>query len=174
MGHNRIRRLPKEMTTKERLNYAKAAPEVFKTMFGVHEDLERSGLDKKLMDLVYLRAPQVNRCAFCIDMHSKDLRAMAVSEQDLYMLSAWREWPAYSEGERAAREGTEAVTLLTDGFVPDEVYDEVRLQFSEKELSQLTLAVVAINGWNRLNVAFRRPAGGYQPAAAGAAAKASV
>lgn len=87
---------------------------------------------------------------------------MAVSEQDLYMLSAWREWPAYSEGERAAREGTEAVTLLTDGFVPDEVNDKVRLQFSEKELSQLTLAVVAINGWNRLNVAFRRPAVSYQ------------
>lgn len=159
---------------KERLNYVKAAPEVYKTMFGVHEYLEKSGLDKKLMDLVYLRASQINRCAFCIDMHTKDLRAMGVSEQDLYMLSAWREWPAYSEKERAALEWTESVTLLTEGFVPDEVYDKVRAQFSEKELTQLTLAVIAINGWNRLNVAFRKPAGAYQPAAAGAVAKAAV
>lgn len=159
---------------KERMNYVKAAPEVYKAMLGVHEYLEKSGLDKKLMDLVYLRASQINRCAFCIDMHSKDLRAMGVSEQDLYMLNAWREWPVYSDRERAALEWTESITLLTEGFVLDEVYDKVRAQFSEKELAQLTLAVVAINGWNRLNVAFRKTAGGYQPATVGAAAKAAV
>lgn len=148
----------------ERMNYATAAPGVYKTMLGVHEYLEHSGLDEKLMNLVYLRASQINGCAYCIDMHWKDLRALGVSEQDLYMLSAWREWHGYSDRERAALDWAEAVTLLTDGFVPDEVYEAAGRHFSERDLATLTLAVVAINGWNRLNVAFRKPAGGYQPA----------
>lgn len=150
---------------KERMNYPKAAPEVYQTMLGLHQYLANCGLEPKLMDLVYLRVSQINGCAFCIDMHWKDLRALAISEQDLYMLSAWREWPAYSDRERAALEWAESVTLLTEGFVPDAVYDTARAQFSEKELAQLTLAVVAINGWNRLNVAFRKAAGAYRPAA---------
>ena len=148
---------------KERLNYAVAAPDALKTMFGIHQYLEKSGLDAKLTDLVYLRASQINRCAYCIDMHWKDLRALGVSEQDLYMLNAWREWPGYSDRERAALAWTEAVTVLTDGFVPDDVYETARQHFSERELTNLTLAVVAINGWNRLNVAFRKSAGDYKP-----------
>ncbi|QOY91705.1 carboxymuconolactone decarboxylase family protein [Paludibaculum fermentans] len=159
---------------KERMNYAKASPEVYQSMLGLHHYLENCGLDKKLMDLVYLRASQINGCAFCIDMHWKDLRAMGVSEQDLCMLSAWHEWPAFTERERAALQWTESVTLLTEGFVPDAVYETARAHFSETELAQLTLAVVAINGWNRLNVAFRKPAGAYQPQAAAASVPSPV
>ena len=99
-------------------------------------------------------------------MHWKDLRAAGVPDQKLYMLEAWSEWDGYSDRERAALEWTEAVTVLTDGFVPDEVYENAREQFSEAELANLTLAVVTINGWNRLNVSFRKTAGDYQPAAA--------
>jgi AhpD family alkylhydroperoxidase len=147
-----------------RLNYAKAAPGVYKTMLGVHEYLENCGLEPELMNLVWLRASQINHCAYCVDMHWKDLRAAGAPEQKLYMLNAWREWDGYSDRERAALEWTEAVTLLTEGFVPDEVYRVAREQFNERELSNLTLAIIAINGWNRLNVAFRMPAGTYQPA----------
>ncbi|WP_321472566.1 carboxymuconolactone decarboxylase family protein [uncultured Paludibaculum sp.] len=151
---------------KERMNYVKAAPEVYKAMLGVHQQLEQSGLDKRLLDLVYLRASQISRCAFCIDMHWKDLRALGVPEQDLYMLNAWHEWPAFTARERAALQWTESVTLLTEGFVPDTVYDAARAEFSEAELARLTMAVAAINGWNRLSVAFRRTAGAYKPASA--------
>ncbi len=149
----------------ERINYMKAAPEVFKSMLGFSQSLQNSGLETALLDLVYLRASQINHCAYCIDMHSKDLRALGESEQKLYMLNAWREWPGFSAREQAALEWTEAVTLVTEGFVPDEVYRVAREQFDERELANLTLAIVAINGWNRLNVAFRTPAGSYQPAA---------
>ena len=147
----------------ERMNYAAVAPQVLDAMLGVHKYLQGSGLDKKLKGLVYLRASQINRCAYCIDMHWKDLRAMGASEQDLYMVSAWREWNGYSDRERAALAWTEAVTLLTDGFVPDEVYESVRQHFSDEELAKLTLAIASINAWNRLNVAFRKTAGGYRP-----------
>jgi AhpD family alkylhydroperoxidase len=150
----------------ERIDYAKAAPEVFKTMFGMHRPLQKCGLEQQLMDLVFLRASQINHCAYCIDMHWKDLRAHGEPEQKLYMLDAWREWPGFSDRERAALEWTEAVTVLTNGFVPDEVYRVARAQFTEAELANLTLAVITINGWNRLNVAFRKPAGDYQPATA--------
>jgi AhpD family alkylhydroperoxidase len=149
---------------KERINYATVAPDVYQTMLGVHRYLERCGLDERLMNLIYLRASQMNGCAYCIDMHWKDLRAAGEPEQKLYMLSAWREWPGYSDQERAALEWTEAVTRLTDGEVPDGVYDIARAQFTDADLAKLTLAVAAINSWNRLNVAFRRSAGGYQPA----------
>jgi AhpD family alkylhydroperoxidase len=150
----------------ERINYTTAAPGVYKSMLGIHHYLLDCGLEHSLMNLVYLRASQINRCAYCTDMHWKDLRAAGEPEQKLYMLTAWREWNGYSERERAALEWTEAVTLLTEGFVPDEVYNAARAQFNERELANLTLAIVAINGWNRLNVAFRVPAGSYQPTVA--------
>ncbi len=148
----------------QRIKYTTAAPGIYEKMLGLHRYLEECGLDKRLMDLAYLRASQINRCAYCIDMHWKDLRAAGESEQKLYMLPAWREWNGFSEIERAVLEWTEAVTLLTEGFVPDEVYERVRQHFSERDLANLTLAIVAINGWNRLNVAFRTPAGNYKPA----------
>ena len=148
----------------ERLNYATAAPDVYKTMLGVRRYLERCGLDERLLNLIYLRASQLNGCASCIDMHWKDLRAAGEPEQKLYMLSAWREWPEFTDKERAALEWTEAVTRLANGEVSDQVYDIARAHFTDVELSNLTLAVAAINSWNRLNVAFRRKPGGYQPA----------
>jgi AhpD family alkylhydroperoxidase len=147
----------------ERVSYATSAPGVYKTMLGVHQYLEHTGLDEELLNLVYLRASQMNGCAYCIDMHWKDLRAAGEPEQKLYMLNAWREWPQYTEKERAALEWTEAVTHLAGGEVPDNVYKAARAQFSDAELANLTLAVAAINSWNRLNVAFRTKAGGYQP-----------
>jgi AhpD family alkylhydroperoxidase len=146
----------------ERLSYAQAAPGVYRSMRGMHDYLQQCGLDHRLLNLVYLRASQINGCAYCIDMHWKDLRAEEVSEQQLYMLDAWREWPEYSDRERAALEWTEAVTRLRDGDVPDAVYEQARTQFSDEELANLTLAVCAINSWNRLNVAFRRKAGSYR------------
>lgn len=134
-------------------------------MLGMHHYLQNCGLEESLMNLVYLRASQINHCAYCIDMHSKDLRAAGEPEQKLYMLDAWREWDGFSSRERAALEWTEAVTLVSETNVPDEVYRIARQQFDDRELANLTLAIIAINGWNRLNVAFRTPAGSYQPAA---------
>jgi AhpD family alkylhydroperoxidase len=118
-----------------------------------------------LIDLVNQRVSQINGCAYCLDMHSKDLRARGETEQRIYMLSAWREVPdLYNARERAALAWAEAVTRLTDQNVSDEVYDQARKEFSDKELAQLTLGIVAINGWNRLNIAFRTPAGNYKSA----------
>lgn len=147
----------------QRLNYKNAAPGVYEKMLALHHYLNECGVDKRLLDLAYLRASQINRCAYCIDMHWKDLRAAGEPEQKLYMLDAWREWNGFSELERAVLEWTEAVTLLTEGFVPDEVYERVRRLFTDRDLANLTLAIIAINGWNRLNVAFRTPAGDYKP-----------
>jgi AhpD family alkylhydroperoxidase len=147
-----------------RLNYAAAAPQVREIMLDFWKKVEALGLDEKLLHLVYLRASQLNGCAFCIDMHSKDMRAAGESEQRVYMTNAWREaGPIYNERERAALAWTEAVTLLPDREVPDAVYNEALSQFSEADLAKLTLAVVEINCWNRLNVAFRTPAGAYKP-----------
>jgi len=146
-----------------RFNYAKAAPGALKAMFGLVQYLKESGLEESLLLLVDLRASQINGCAYCIDMHWKDLRASGESEQRLYSLDAWRESPFYTGRERAALEWTEALTLVTDGHVADEVYEKVRPHFNEKELSDLTLAVVAINGWNRLNIAARTVPGSYRP-----------
>jgi AhpD family alkylhydroperoxidase len=130
---------------------------------GLGDYLERSSLKKNLLDLVCFRVSQINGCAFCLDMHAKDLRAAGESEQRLYMMDAWREAPFYSDRERAALLWAEAVTQVNEGHVPDDLYEEARRQFSEKELVELTLAVIAINSYNRLNIAFRTPAGGYQP-----------
>jgi AhpD family alkylhydroperoxidase len=155
----------------ERIEYANVAPDGVKAMTGLERYLGACGLEKKLLDLVKLRASQINGCAYCVDMHWKDLRADGESEQRLYSLDAWRETSFYTDRECAALDWTEAVTLLTEGHVPDELYDRVRRQFSEKEMVDLTLAVVAINGWNRLCISFRKVAGTYQPSAARAVNK---
>jgi AhpD family alkylhydroperoxidase len=136
-------------------------------MLGLQEYLAQSDLEPALLELVRFRASQLNGCAYCLDMHSKDARAHGETEQRLYALSAWRETPFYAERERAALAWTEAVTLVADGHVPDSVYDEVRKHFSDRELVDLTLAVVAINGWNRLAISFRAVPGTYQPATKG-------
>src|SRR5215469_4346015 len=141
-----------------RMNYFKAAPDVLQAMLKLSEAVAQSGLDERLLNLITLRASKINGCAFCVDMHWKDLKALGESDQRLYMLDVWRESPGYSDRERAALAWTEAVTLLHEGHVPDDVYHQAREQFSEAELAKLTLAVVAINGWNRLNVAFRTEA----------------
>src|SRR6478672_5209129 len=140
---------------KERMDYRKASPEGAKALGELHAFLRTCGLEHSLLELVKLRASQINGCAHCIDMHSKELRADGESEQRLYLLNAWRESPFYTERERAALGWTEAVTLLPDRQVADDVYDAARKQFSEEELVNLTLALVAINGANRLNIAFR-------------------
>jgi AhpD family alkylhydroperoxidase len=149
---------------KARFNYAKAAPGVYEAMDALEQYLQKCGLEESLMHLVRLRASQINGCAYCLDMHSKDLRAIGEEEQRLYSLDAWRECPYYTERERAALSWTEAVTRVSDGHVPDSVYEEVRPHFNEKELSDLTLTVAGINAWNRLSIAARIVPGAYQPA----------
>lgn len=145
-----------------RLNYLAAAPGARDALLQVSEYIHGCGLEESLLGLVFLRASQINGCAFCIDMHWKDLRALGQSEEALYMLNAWREAPGYTERERAALAWTEAVTLVTQGHVPDEVYDAARIQFSDTELANLTLAIGVINSWNRLSIAFRVPSGHYR------------
>ena len=146
-----------------RLNPYKLSPKIYETMSALQAYVDSCGLERPLLELVKLRASQINGCAYCIDMHWKDLRADGETEQRLYGLDAWRESPYYSERERAALEWTEAVTLITKGHVSDAVYDSVRSQFSEKELADLTLAVAMINAWNRLAISARTMAGTYQP-----------
>jgi AhpD family alkylhydroperoxidase len=135
----------------------------FQPLFAVEAAIHAGGIDHKLLHLVKLRASQINGCAYCIDMHTKDARAEGETEQRLYSLDAWRECPFYSDRERAALEWTEAVTLVATTRVPDEAYEAVRAQFSEDEIKTLTLAIAMINTWNRLNVAFRTVPGDYQP-----------
>lgn len=147
---------------KARMDFRKASPQGDKAMMGLHMFVRNCGLDHTLLELVKLRASQINGCAHCIDMHSKELRADGESEQRLYLLTAWRESPFYSDRERAALAWTEAVTLLPNGEVPDKVYEEARSQFNEEELANLTMALVAINGANRLNIAFRTVPGSHQ------------
>lgn len=145
----------------QRLDYKVASPDAFKAMLALEHQVHKSGLEESLLELVKTRASQINGCAFCLDMHTKDARARGETEQRLYLLSAWREAPCFTERERAALAWTEAVTLIANGGVSDEVYDAVRRQFDEKALVDLTLAIVAINGWNRLSVAFRTQVGDY-------------
>jgi len=142
----------------------KSAPGMLPALMGVERYLAGCGLDKKLLDLVRLRASQVNGCAYCIDMHWKDLRAAGESEQRLYGLGAWRESPYYSDQERAALAWTEAVTLVAATHVPDSVFDEVKPYFSQTELANLTLAIGMINLWNRISIASRREPGSYRVA----------
>jgi AhpD family alkylhydroperoxidase len=153
----------------ERLNYLEIAPGVGKAMFGQVAYLAQCGLERSLLRLIDFRVSQINGCAYCLDMHSKDLRAEGETEQRLYVLDAWRESPFYSARERAALAWAEAVTLVRDGHVPDDVYAQARAQFSDQELANLTLAVVTINGWNRLNIAFRATPGSYHAASRAAA-----
>jgi AhpD family alkylhydroperoxidase len=145
-----------------RLDFRKASPQGDKAMGALHAFVRGCGLEHSLLELVKLRASQINGCAHCIDMHSKELRADGESEQRLYLLDAWRESPQFSERERAALAWTEAVTLVANGHVPDDVYEQARAQFSEQEIVNLTLALVAINGANRLNIAFRTVPGSHQ------------
>jgi AhpD family alkylhydroperoxidase len=139
------------------------SPGVFQAMFALERQVRQAHLDEKLLELVRMRASQINQCAYCLDMHSKDARANGETEQRLYGLNAWRESPYYSARERAALEWTEALTLVSETHVPDDVFERARTQFSEDELAHLSLAIVAINGWNRLNVAARTVAGDYVP-----------
>ncbi len=151
---------------KARLEYAKVAPGIVEAMHGLERYVARNrDLPRPLLHLVKARASQINGCAWCLDMHTKDALADGESPQRLYTLSAWRDTPFFTEKERAALAWTEAVTLLAEREISDELYAEVRGHFSEKDLADLTLAIVAINGWNRLNVPFRTPVGDYQPPA---------
>src|SRR5579872_3324763 len=138
-----------------RINYAKVAPGVFEAMMGLSHYLRKTNLDEKLVNLICLRASQINGCAYCVDMHWKDLRAAGETEQRLYGLAAWEESPYYSERERAALAWAEEVTNISQRRVPDEVYARVRKAFSEKEIADLTFAIAVINTWNRLNIAAR-------------------
>lgn len=154
-----------------RLDYKKIAPQAFEAMRGLEAYVHQSGLEGSLLELVKTRASQINGCAHCLDMHTKDARAAGETEQRLYGLSAWQEAPFYTGRERAALAWTEAVTEVAQGHVPDAAYDAARKQFTEKELVDLTVAIVAINGWNRLAIAFRSPTGEYQPLSHAGAAK---
>ena len=146
----------------ERLKYARVASRGYRAMAALQDYVDDCGLEPLLLELVKMRASQINGCAYCIDMHSQDARAMGESEQRLYELNAWRETPFYTERERAALLWTEELTLISQGHAPDAVYEEVRQHFSEEELVNLTLAIVAINGWNRLAIGFRSQPGIYQ------------
>jgi AhpD family alkylhydroperoxidase len=134
-----------------------------RAMLALSAASQASGLEGSLLELVRMRASQINQCAYCIDMHTKDARAHGETEQRLYALSAWRETPFYTERERAALDWTEAVTLLGETHVPDDVFARTRQHFDESEMVALTFAVVVINSWNRLAVSFRVPVGAYQP-----------
>ncbi len=146
---------PKEVAVKPRLAYAKEAPGIYEAMDALDRYLAGCGLEESLLHLVRLRASQLNGCAYCIDLHWKDLRALGEPDHRLYALDAWRESPCYSDRERAALEWTEAVTRVAESRVPDAVFETARARFAEKELSDLTLAVAAINAWNRLSIAAR-------------------
>src|SRR6185503_4923311 len=146
-----------------RIDFTRISMQSLKPLFALGAQVEASGLEPSLLELVKMRSSQLNGCAYCLDMHSKDARAAGETEQRLYLLDAWRETSLYSERERAALAWTEAVTLVADGHVPDEAYDEVSNHFTEDELVSLTLAIVAVNSWNRLNIAFRMEAGNYRP-----------
>ena len=147
-----------------RVEYWKVAPETLTAMRAVETYVRQSSLEPALLELVRLRASQINGCAYCIDMHTRDARARGESEQRLYELVAWRETPFFAERERAALAWTEAVTRVADSHVPDDVYELARRPFNERELVDLTMAVVAINAWNRLAISFRQVPGSYRPA----------
>ena len=146
----------------ERYSMRDVAPEAYKAMGAVQRFVDQSSLPHALLELVKLRASQLNRCAFCLDMHSKDAIALGVAPEKLFVLDAWREAPFYSDRERAALAWTEALTLIAENDVPDALYDEARRHFSERELAELTMAIVAINGWNRIAISTRMQAGHYQ------------
>lgn len=141
----------------ERLNYAKIAPDAYKALIGVESYVQGSGLELSLVELVKMRASQINGCAYCLDMHSKTARGNDETEQRLYLLSGWQETTLYSPRERAALAWTEALTLLPEGHAPDAAYDPLLAHFSEKEIVDLTVLIAQINSWNRLAVGLRTP-----------------
>lgn len=147
----------------ERIHYAKVSPGAYHALLGLEKYLHETGLEEALLHLIKLRASQINGCAYCLDMHWKDLRALGETEQRMYSLDAWEESPYYTERERAALAWTDAVTRVSETHVPDEVYEKAKKQFSEKELADLTVAVATINAWNRLAIAGRTTPGTYQP-----------
>lgn len=149
--------------TKQRLNYGKVSPEGIKGLLEIEKFIHHSGLDPVIFELVKMRASQLNGCAYCLDMHSKDAREYGETEQRIYLLNAWREAPFYSDKEWAALEWTEALTLISEHDVSDELYERVSSHFDEKELMALTMTIVGINGWNRLSIAFRTEVGSYKP-----------
>ncbi len=153
------------------IDYRAIAPQAFEAMYGLESYIGGCGLEPRLLELVNLRASQMNGCAYCIDMHTRDARAHGESEQRLYTVSVWRETPFFSERERAALAWTEAVTTVGESHVPDEVYEMARRHFNERELVNLTMAVITINGWNRLAVSFRAVPGTYSPAEPAGAAR---
>jgi AhpD family alkylhydroperoxidase len=146
------------------MEYTRIAPEAIAAMRNVEEYVHECGLERSLIELVKLRASQINGCAYCVDMHTKDARSSGETEQRLYAVAVWHEAPFFSDRERAALAWTEAVTLVSEGHVPDSVYQCAKKYFNEKELVDLTVAIIAINGWNRLAVSFRALAGTYEPA----------
>ena len=151
----------------QRIDFRAASPEAYQAMLAVETYVRRSGLEHSLLELVKTRVSQLNGCAYCLDMHTKDARAAGETEQRLYLLSAWREAPCYSERERAALAWAEAVTLISANQVSDELYAEAQRHFDARALVDLTLAVIAINGWNRLAVPFRAETGSHRPRSAG-------
>ena len=146
-----------------RLNYQKVAPQALKGMLELEKYVHNSGLERALYELVKTRASQINGCAYCLDMHTKDAREEGETEQRLYGLSAWRESPFYTERERAALAWTEALTLIAENDVPDSLYEATCEYFDEEEIVTLTMAIIAINGWNRLAISFRTLPGSYKP-----------
>jgi AhpD family alkylhydroperoxidase len=157
---------PVELGT-SRMDYARVSPEAVRAQLGLETYVRGSGLEMSLIYLVYLRASQINGCAFCVDKHSKDARHSGETEERLYATAVWRETPFFSPRERAALAWTETVTRIADTHVPDEAWADVREHFSATELMALTMAIVTINGWNRIAVSFRKPVGGYAPGATG-------
>ena len=151
---------------KSRIDYTQVSPAAFHAMLAFENFVRGCGLDPTLLELIKIRASQINGCAYCLDMHTKDARAQGETEQRIYALSAWRETPFFTEQERAVLAWTEAVTLVASSQVPDETYESLRCHFSELEIVNLTAAVVAINGWNRFAISFRSVPGDYQPASA--------
>jgi AhpD family alkylhydroperoxidase len=147
----------------QRQDYKTIVPKAYAAMLEVETYVRNSSLEKSLLELVRTRASQINGCAYCLDMHTKDARTAGETEQRLYALSTWRETPFFTNRERAALEWTEAVTQISSNHVSDALYERVRQYFSEKELVDLTMAVIAINGWNRLAIAFQSVPGSYQP-----------
>jgi AhpD family alkylhydroperoxidase len=147
----------------KRINVFAKGQGAMKAMYGLGAYLAKSQVEESLLNLIYMRVSQINGCAYCLDMHSKDLRARGDSEQRLYLLNAWRETSFYSDRERAALAWAEAVTKIGNGHVSDEVYHGAIQQFSDEELIDLTMAVIAINGYNRINIAFPKEVGDYQP-----------
>jgi len=146
----------------QRINAFEKGQNAFKALYGLGAYLKKSVIEQQLLELIYFRVSQINGCAYCLDMHSKDLRAKGETEQRLYMLDAWRDGTVYTARERAALAWAEAVTKITNGDVSDEAYNGVMQQFSEEEVVDLTLAITAINTYNRFNIAFRTPAGSYK------------